>query len=237
MLRVAVRPKRTTSTGSGKAPSVATRLEASAMTIMRSEDVATIFSRSSAPPPPLMRRSSSSSSSAPSIVRSRNGVSSSVVMGMPSALGLLLRRLRGCTHDDIEPGAHLRAQEGDELRRGRARAEAELHAGLDEGERALGHGQLQGVGAHAEAPREQRSSTGSASAIECDACPLPAGRGPRARAQRASWLTPLGRATAGAANAIFRQNSRLETAHQCVLDLDELIDAVVRALAADADSL
>ena len=74
MLRVAARPKRTTSTGSGNLPSVATRLEASAMTIMRSDAMATIFSRSSAPPPPLMSRSSSSSSSAPSTVRSRNGI-------------------------------------------------------------------------------------------------------------------------------------------------------------------
>ena len=53
------------------------------MTIMRSDAIATIFSRSSAPPPPLMRRRSVSSSSAPSTVRSRNGTSSSVVSAMP----------------------------------------------------------------------------------------------------------------------------------------------------------
>ena len=44
MLRVAPSPKRTTSTGSGNLPSVATCLEASAMTTMRPEAVATIFS-------------------------------------------------------------------------------------------------------------------------------------------------------------------------------------------------
>ena len=65
-------------------PRASPRFEASAMTIMRSDDIATIFSCNSAPPPPLMSRSSSSSSSAPSTVRSRNGTSSSVVRGMPS---------------------------------------------------------------------------------------------------------------------------------------------------------
>ena len=204
------------------------------MTIMRPEDVATIFSRSSAPPPPLMRRSSSSSSSAPSTVRSRNGVSSSVVMRNAERLGLLLRRLGGRNADDIESGAHLRAQEGDELRRGRARAEAELHAGLHEGERALGHGQLQGVGAHAEAPREQRPSTGSASAIECDACPLRQGGGREREPKGPRGSHRLAAPPQARPMRYSVQNSRLETAHQCVLDLDELIDAVVRALAADA---
>ena len=85
-LRVAPRPKGTTSTGSGKAPSRATFLLASAMTIMRSDAVATIFSRSKAPPPPLIRRSCRSSSSAPSMVRSSSGQASSVVSGTPSSV-------------------------------------------------------------------------------------------------------------------------------------------------------
>ena len=64
-------------------PSLSTRLEASAITTIRSDAVATIFSRSKAPPPPLISLRSSSSSSAPSTVRSRNGVLSSVLSFKP----------------------------------------------------------------------------------------------------------------------------------------------------------
>ena len=81
---VALRPKRLTSIGSGKRPSVATSFERSAMTIMRCEAAATIFSRSSAPPPPLISDRSASTSSAPSMVRSSSGVSSSDDSGTPS---------------------------------------------------------------------------------------------------------------------------------------------------------
>src|SRR6202790_4649824 len=81
--RVAARPNGTTSTGSGKRPSASTHLESSAITIMRSDAAATIFSRSSAPPPPLMRLSAGSISSAPSTVRSSRSISSSVVKGTP----------------------------------------------------------------------------------------------------------------------------------------------------------
>ena len=56
--RVAARPKGTTSTGRGKAPRRATSLLASAITAIRIEAAATIFSRRSAPPPPLMSRRS-----------------------------------------------------------------------------------------------------------------------------------------------------------------------------------
>src|SRR4029079_12043283 len=63
---------------------------------MRSDAVATIFSRSSAPPPPLIKRSWSSISSAPSTVKSRRGVSSSVVSGMP--------RPSACTRVSSEVG-------------------------------------------------------------------------------------------------------------------------------------
>ena len=82
--RVASSPKGTTSIGSGKRPSVCTSLPSSAITIMRADAAATIFSRSSAAPPPLIRRSCGSTSSAPSTVRSSSGVSSSVDIGMPS---------------------------------------------------------------------------------------------------------------------------------------------------------
>ena len=50
----------------------------SAMTTMRFEAEATIFSRNSAPPPPLISLSLESISSAPSTVRSSSGMSSSV---------------------------------------------------------------------------------------------------------------------------------------------------------------
>ncbi len=81
--RVAPRPNGMTSTGNGKRPSVGTHLVSSAITIMRSEAAATIFSRSSAPPPPLIRLSSGSISSAPSTVMSRWSISSNVVSGTP----------------------------------------------------------------------------------------------------------------------------------------------------------
>ena len=84
-LRVAARPKGTTSTGNGKAPSRRTSFVSSAITAIRWEAAATIFSRSKAPPPPLISLSSRSISSAPSTVRSSSGTSSSVASGMPSA--------------------------------------------------------------------------------------------------------------------------------------------------------
>src|SRR4029078_9699905 len=67
---MAATPNGTTSTGSGNRPSTSTHLLSSAITIMRSEAAATIFSRSKAPPPPLIRERSGAISSAPSIVRS-----------------------------------------------------------------------------------------------------------------------------------------------------------------------
>lgn len=74
-----------TSIGSGNRPSVSTSFDSSAITIMRAEAAATIFSRKSAPPPPLISESSKSTSSAPSMVRSSSGVSSSVDSGTPSS--------------------------------------------------------------------------------------------------------------------------------------------------------
>src|SRR6266849_9415595 len=81
--RVAARPNATTSTGNGKRPRTSTHLESSAITIMRSDAAATIFSRNSAPPPPLMTFSAGSISSAPSTVRSSRSMASSVVRRMP----------------------------------------------------------------------------------------------------------------------------------------------------------
>ena len=135
---VALRPKGTTSIGSGKRPSRSTRFEPSAMTIMRRLAAATIFSRRSAPPPPLMRRRSSSISSAPSIVRSSSGVSSRVVSGMPSRWACVAGRLRGRHADDLQAAAHALAQGGDEMRRRGAGAEAEPHAVGDERGRPFG---------------------------------------------------------------------------------------------------
>src|SRR3984893_14578558 len=81
--RVAARPNGMTSTGNGKRPRTSTHLESSAITIMRSDAAATIFSRSNAPPPPLMTLRAGLISSAPSTVRSSRSISSSVVRGMP----------------------------------------------------------------------------------------------------------------------------------------------------------
>ena len=103
--RVAARPNGMTSTGSGKRPSTSTHLVSSAITIMRSDAAATIFSRSSAPPPPLIRLSAGSISSAPSTVRSSRSTSSSVVSGTPHSIGLGAGRFRGRHADDFHPGA------------------------------------------------------------------------------------------------------------------------------------
>ena len=83
--RLVCQPKRITSTGSANAPSRATRLAASEITIIRSDAVATIFSCRCAPPPPLIRFSSGSNSSAPSMVRSSHFAASSVTTLMPSS--------------------------------------------------------------------------------------------------------------------------------------------------------
>src|SRR5207302_892227 len=67
----------------GNRPNVLTHLLSSAITTMRAEAAATIFSRNSAPPPPLIRVRSGPISSAPSTVMSSSDVSSSVVSGTP----------------------------------------------------------------------------------------------------------------------------------------------------------
>ena len=80
---VAASPNGMTSIGNGKRPSTSTHLLSSAITIMRSDADATIFSRNNAPPPPLIMLSAGSISSAPSTVRSSRSTSSSVVSRMP----------------------------------------------------------------------------------------------------------------------------------------------------------
>src|SRR5579863_10309746 len=81
---VALAPNGAISIGSGKWPSTETHFESSAITTMRADASATIFSRSNAPPPPLMTVKSGATSSAPSTVKSSSGVSSRVVSAMPS---------------------------------------------------------------------------------------------------------------------------------------------------------
>ena len=126
--RVAASPNGITSTGSGKRPSTSTHLVSSAITIMRSEAAATIFSRSSAPPPPLIRLSAGSISSAPSTVRSSRSISSSVVSGTPQRSASARVASEVGTPITSQPGAHPLAEQLDEMLGGRAGAEPELHA-------------------------------------------------------------------------------------------------------------
>ncbi len=117
-----------TSIGSGKRPSVFTHLLSSAITTMRAEAAATIFSRNSAPPPPLMRVRSGPISSAPSTVMSSSGVSSSVVSGTPSRSAWARVVSEVGTPTTLEAPAHPLGQKLDEMLGGRAGAEAEPHA-------------------------------------------------------------------------------------------------------------
>ena len=141
-----------TSTGSGKRPSASTHLVSSAITIMRSEAAATIFSRNSAPPPPLIRLSAGSISSAPSTVRSSRSISSSVVSGNAALLGLGAGRFRGRHADHLQAGAHLFAEQVDEMLGGRAGAEPELHAVAHMLQRARRRLPFQCVHVHAAMP-------------------------------------------------------------------------------------
>ncbi len=146
--RVAARPNGTTSIGSGKRPSTGTHFDSSAITIMRADAAATIFSRSSAPPPPLIRRQ---------VGRDLVGaVDRQVELGRlverrqrnAKPLGLRARRLRGRHRDDVEAGAHALAQQLDEMPRGRAGAEPEPHARAHEFDRAGGGGTFLGLDVH-----------------------------------------------------------------------------------------
>ena len=126
--RVAARPNGMTSTGSGKRPSASTHLESSAITIMRSDAAATIFSRSKAPPPPLMRLSAGSISSAPSTVRSSRSISSSVVRAMPHRAASARVASEVGTPMTLSPARTRSPKQFDEMLRGRTGAEAKLHA-------------------------------------------------------------------------------------------------------------
>ena len=119
-----------------KAPELPRRAcVSSAITIMRADAAATIFSRSSAPPPPLIRSRPGSISSAPSIVRSSSGVSSSVDRRMPSSRQSAAVRSEVGTPTIVRPAATLLGEQPDEFLRGRAGADAEPHAVADMGER------------------------------------------------------------------------------------------------------
>src|SRR5690625_1871086 len=100
---VVCQPKRTISTGSGKAPSVRTCFDASAITTKRVLALATIFSCRSAPPPPLMRSRSSSSSSAPSMVRSSVSASSSSIRFRPDFFASSFVALEVAMHSTRQP--------------------------------------------------------------------------------------------------------------------------------------
>ena len=94
------------------------------------------FRAASAPPPPLISVERGSISSAPSTVRSSRSTSSSVVRRMPQRMRVVARGLRRRHADHVQPVAHPRAQQLDEMLGGRAGAEAELHPALDVIERA-----------------------------------------------------------------------------------------------------
>ncbi len=152
--RVAPRPNGTTSIGSGNRPSIGTHFDSSAMTIMRADAAATIFSRSRAPPPPLIRLRSGAISSAPSTVRSSSGVSSRVGQAARRAA-----RRRCASRSEVgtattsRPARTRSAKQLDEMPRRRAGAQAEPHAGPDEFDRAGGGGTFLGIDVH-------RSQTG-----------------------------------------------------------------------------
>ena len=161
--RVTGQPKRTTSTGSGKAPSGGTRLPASAITTSRSLAEATIFSCSSAAPPPLIRFRSPSNSSAPSTVRSIRADLVELRSGTPSSCGQPPVALEVATPVTSSPLADPLGQQPHEPGGGRAGAEAERHPVLDHLQRPRGGGALGEVGGserHREPP-----SRGSAPAL------------------------------------------------------------------------
>ena len=115
--------------GSAKRPRVSTFLLASAITIMRVEAAATIFSRNKAPPPPLIRRKG-----CVQLVGTVHGEIEPrrlVEGGERDALGQRLgtRRFGGGNAGDLEAATHLLAEKCDEkLVRRRARAKSQVHA-------------------------------------------------------------------------------------------------------------
>ncbi|ESW61647.1 MAG: hypothetical protein Q27BPR15_05445 [Rhodobacter sp. CACIA14H1] len=106
---VVCQPKGMTSTGSGKAPSWVTSFAASAMTIIWSDAVATIFSCRSAAPPPLISARLGSNSSAPSMVRSSHFTSSSDATGTPSDAASSAVRVEVGTPVTRSPSSRMRS--------------------------------------------------------------------------------------------------------------------------------
>ena len=107
---------------------------------------ATIFSRSSAPPRPLIRLSEPSSiSSAPSIVMSSRRCSAKLVSGMPPARAWAPLRSEVGMREDAQTLAHPADQRLDGEPGGRAGAEADHHAVLDQRGRGFGRRALLGV--------------------------------------------------------------------------------------------
>ncbi len=118
---------------------------ASAMTIIRREAAATIFSRSMAPPAPLIANSRSSISSAPSMVRSTESTPAKSTSVMPPSAPSIGAQ-RGGDRADIEPAAHQLAQPPDREGSGRAGTEADQHARADLLHRGEGGGAFVVIG-------------------------------------------------------------------------------------------
>jgi phosphoglycolate phosphatase len=88
------------------------------------------------------------------------------------ALGMRVRDLRGRDADDVEPGAHARAEKLDEVSRRRAGAQAEPHAGVHEIERACGGLAFVVIGVHG-----QESASGVQPYPRCARAPRGAAAG------------------------------------------------------------
>ena len=125
-----------------------THFDSSAMTIMRAEAAATIFSRNSAPPPPLIRVRSGPISSAPSTVRSSSGVSSRVVSGTPSRSAALRVASDVGTAITSRPARTSLGQKLDKIFGGRTGAEAEPHAWAHPFDRTGGGSTFLGLDVH-----------------------------------------------------------------------------------------
>ena len=141
--RVARAPKRSISTGSGKAPSVLTRLPASAMTIIRSRRRRDDFF--------AQQRAAAALYQPQRVVEFIGAVDGEIKIGTivqrrefeSEPRGLGPRRLGGRHARRVMPG---RAEQIDEMRGGGAGAEPQPHAGADEGHRGGGRRALELVG-------------------------------------------------------------------------------------------
>ena len=158
---VSATPKRMISTGSGKAPSAGRYLVSSAITTMRSLEVATIFSWRSAAPPPLIRLKRVSISSAPSTVRSMRSTSSGLRSGTLSSSASQTVALEVATPIDVEAGAaDALGEQPHEPSRGRAGAEPERHPVIDHLEGARRGGAFGDVGRRQGHGRDLRGKDG-----------------------------------------------------------------------------